>query len=289
MATYRQIHTHIWDDARFEEYSPHAKLLFVYGFSNRHRNESGLYTVTIKKICFETGLTNDEVIAAMEEIIASGAWKYDYDNSVLWVKNAIKYQSVNKFTIVAILKDLSLLKSPLIEEFKEYNKDILPPEDTPSEDKVDPMETPSIPPDNPNQTPRDINKDKDINIDKGKGIDNILLLGAEDSAPTQTDEKTPFITLTLNDKSEYPVFDNQIAEWEELFPAVDVQQELRTMRAWCISHVQQRKTKRGILKFITDWLSRDQDKGGTMKNKASSANTSLRERNKAILEEYLNE
>ncbi len=69
------------------------------------------------------------------------------------------------------------------------------------------------------------------------------------------------ITLTLNDKSEHPIYQQQIEEWTALYPAVDVMQELRKMRGWLQGNPQKRKTARGILRFITSWLAREQDKG----------------------------
>lgn len=69
------------------------------------------------------------------------------------------------------------------------------------------------------------------------------------------------ISLTLNDKTEYWIFEDQIAEWKELFPAVDVMQELRKMRSWLDSNTSRRKTKRGILRFVNGWLSKEKDKG----------------------------
>lgn len=73
---------------------------------------------------------------------------------------------------------------------------------------------------------------------------------------------TPFIFLTLNTGEEHPVLPGEVEEWSGLFPAVDVPQELRNMRGWCLSHTKQRKTKDGINKFIVAWLMRQQDKGG---------------------------
>lgn len=69
------------------------------------------------------------------------------------------------------------------------------------------------------------------------------------------------ITLTLNDKTEYPVAQDKVNEWSALYPAVDVMQELRKMRAWLEANPKKRKTKAGIMRFITNWLSREQDKG----------------------------
>lgn len=71
----------------------------------------------------------------------------------------------------------------------------------------------------------------------------------------------PVIGLPLNDGTEYGVTEEQCREWAELYPAVDVLQELRKMRGWLDSNKARRKTKRGISRFITGWLSKEQDRG----------------------------
>ena len=71
------------------------------------------------------------------------------------------------------------------------------------------------------------------------------------------------IELILNDKSLFSVTKAQIDEWSELYPAVDVMQALRKMKGWLEANPKKRKTKRGILHFIVNWLSSEQDKGGT--------------------------
>lgn len=86
-----------------------------------------------------------------------------------------------------------------------------------------------------------------------------------ESNPTRRDganapAEEAVIFLTLNDSSEYPVTCSQVKEWEVLYPAVDVNQELRKMRAWLQANQQRRKTKRGILRFVNNWLSKEQDK-----------------------------
>lgn len=71
----------------------------------------------------------------------------------------------------------------------------------------------------------------------------------------------PAILLPLNDGSEYPVTEEQCQKWAGLYPAVDVMQQLRHMKGWLEANPGRRKTKRGILRFIHSWLSREQDKG----------------------------
>lgn len=67
--------------------------------------------------------------------------------------------------------------------------------------------------------------------------------------------------MPLNDKSEYPVYKEQVKEWSELYPAVDVMQELRKMKGWLTANPKRKKTRRGITRFITGWLAKEQDKG----------------------------
>ena len=68
------------------------------------------------------------------------------------------------------------------------------------------------------------------------------------------------IQLTLNDKTLYDVTQNDFNEYEELYPNVDIMQELRKMKGWLNANPTKRKTKRGIKRFINNWLSREQDK-----------------------------
>ena len=73
----------------------------------------------------------------------------------------------------------------------------------------------------------------------------------------------PVITLPLNTGEEYPVTQGDAEGWMELYPAVDVMQCLRNMKGWLISNPAKRKTARGITRFITTWLQKEQDRGGT--------------------------
>lgn len=74
-------------------------------------------------------------------------------------------------------------------------------------------------------------------------------------------DPSPVIELLLNDKSLFPVYQSDVDEWQELYPAVDVMQQLRNMKGWIMSNPARRKTKKGIRRFITSWLMREQDKG----------------------------
>ncbi len=76
---------------------------------------------------------------------------------------------------------------------------------------------------------------------------------------TEDNAGSTFISLPLNDGTEHSVTDRDVEEYYSLYPAVDVVQELRSMRGWCLSNQERRKTKTGIQRFINSWLSRAQD------------------------------
>ena len=56
---------------------------------------------------------------------------------------------------------------------------------------------------------------------------------------------------------------SDIDSWAELYPAVNVIQELRKMKGWINSNPKKRKTEGGIKRFVNSWLAREQDRGGT--------------------------
>ena len=71
--------------------------------------------------------------------------------------------------------------------------------------------------------------------------------------------------IPLNDGSTYNVPKEDIETYKRLYQAVDVEAELRGMIGWCMSNPKRRKTNTGIKGFITRWLKKTQDEGGTLK------------------------
>lgn len=63
---------------------------------------------------------------------------------------------------------------------------------------------------------------------------------------------------------QYPVTQSQIDDWQEIYPAVNVLQEVKKAKAWLQANPAKAKTYRGMPKFLNGWMSRQQDKGGTM-------------------------
>ena len=62
---------------------------------------------------------------------------------------------------------------------------------------------------------------------------------------------------------EFAVTTNDVAEWVDAYPGLDVPQELRSMRVWCLANPKRRKTAKGVRRFIAGWLRRAQDDAGS--------------------------
>lgn len=106
------------------------------------------------------------------------------------------------------------------------------------------------------------------------GKDSNYMLGAE----TPPNQHTAF-SLPLNDSTVFDISQNQLDTWCDLYPAVDVIQELRKMKGWLDANPTKRKTKKGIMRFCNSWLSREQDRGGNNGNSGSSTSNSSSPRN----------
>ena len=79
------------------------------------------------------------------------------------------------------------------------------------------------------------------------------------SPELQSSPGNPVYELPLVDGTMHPVWQQDIEKFGQLYPAADVEQEFRKMIGWLDSHPKNRKTSRGIGKFINGWLCRAQD------------------------------
>ena len=87
-------------------------------------------------------------------------------------------------------------------------------------------------------------------------------------APGMPGASPPTISLPLNDGSAFEIFQPDIDMWSNLYPAVDVMQQLRNMAGWIDGNPSKRKTRSGIKRFVNSWLAKEQNKGG---DKAANA------------------
>lgn len=105
----------------------------------------------------------------------------------------------------------------------------------------------------------------DIQVGReGKGKE-----GNEDSGEPRGDSP-PAAIIPLVDGTEATFTQAQVDDWGRAYPAVDVAQQLRQMRAWCNANPTRRKTARGVEAFIVGWLTKEQNSGRPSKAVAGS-------------------
>lgn len=92
--------------------------------------------------------------------------------------------------------------------------------------------------------------------------------------PEKSDSTPPIISLPLNDGTFFHVSQEQCQKWAGLYPAVDVIQQLRNMLGWLDSNPSKKKTRRGVQRFVTSWLAKEQDKGGNRAPRQANKSTS---------------
>ena len=54
--------------------------------------------------------------------------------------------------------------------------------------------------------------------------------------------------------TDFPVYRKDVDEYALLYQDVDIEQELRNMKGWCMANPAQRKTARGVRAFINSLL-----------------------------------
>ena len=61
MSTQRYISTSFWDDPWITTLDPSEKLLYLYLMTNTSTNIAGVYKLSVRRICFDTGFNSDTV------------------------------------------------------------------------------------------------------------------------------------------------------------------------------------------------------------------------------------
>ena len=111
MSKLRSVNTAFWSDPLIEELNPKEKLLFLYLITNEKTNMLGIYESSIRKMSFETGLSNTEVEAILKRLEGLGRVKH-MGNWVLLV-NYMKHQNYNTNMKISALNTYKSLPKEL--------------------------------------------------------------------------------------------------------------------------------------------------------------------------------
>lgn len=91
------------------------------------------------------------------------------------------------------------------------------------------------------------------------------LTGAEKTPQSPEIEPEPeYVPPTFDCAGDVKTFtpsEEDVSRWQQAFPGVDVRAALLRARAWVDADPKRRKTARGMKRYLTAWLGRDQDRG----------------------------
>ena len=171
----------------------------------------------------------------------------------------------DKRLVISDISDKRLVNNSsnnIAQSYGEHNSELLP--DDATESKADSpthtsnqKEKTSKEENQPDRENRSKEEDSD-DPDRTEESDTSL---TETSSDKQSKEEKIFITIPLIAKDgEYEVTEQEVEEFQELYPGIDVREELRKIRAWNLANPKRRKTRNGIRRHINTWLSRAQDR-----------------------------
>jgi hypothetical protein len=106
MARYRGVQSKFFTDPKIQQLNPEARFLYLYLLLNEHRNQSGLYDLSVPTMAYETGMTVKNTRAALKVLCDSGRVAYDEAEEIVWAKKAARYERFNAQARVGVKIDL---------------------------------------------------------------------------------------------------------------------------------------------------------------------------------------
>lgn len=257
---YTKIEDGIWRKMKQNQLSETAKILYLYLFTCPHRNMIGLYYIPLAYCSADLGMEPERVSEGFRELQNAGLLLCDEAEEMVLLPDFLRVNPLDNTNVEkkactvfsalpetrlfgpfgAILEQLPKPFPHLLERVSErYGNTEDRKQKTETEDRIPKAEA-------------------EGRMQKTETEHTAAPCDA--AAAEGVWEEPPAIWLPLNDGTEYGVPWGDVEEYRQLYPAVDVDQELRSMRGWLLNNPKNRKTQGGIRRFINGWLERSQNK-----------------------------
>lgn len=235
MRDYGKVHTTFWSSGTLKALDADAKLLALYLLTSPHTTMTGAFRLPDAYACEDLGWDTQRFRNSIETLSDVGFVKVDSATRWLWIVNFTRFNKPENPNV----RKAAIRAAEAIPASVPFRSEVVESLST-SERVSEPLRnTPS-----PSPSP----------------------------SPSSGDEKTE-LSIPLNDGSDHVVSLADLAEFEQAYPKLDVEGEIRKARAWCVSNPASRKTPRGVGKFLNGWLSRAADRpsasGGNVVSLAS--------------------
>lgn len=257
MREYGQVQCAYWQISADECWSADARLLGLYLLTGPHSNGLGAFRITDGNIKddLDWGSTRSE--AAFDDLKAIGfATRY---GRVVVIHKFLRWNAIaNSKVAMARIREWQSLP-------KGSGKDAAAKELVAFGRHIPDLELKAI------RTRSETVSDRDPNQNQTKPNQN-KPEQQEPNGSSAKPDKPPSAVASVQVLSgdDYPITAEYLAQLSDAYPAVDVLSEIKRMRVWLDANPKNRKTRSGIKRFISTWLSKSQNDSGRVQ--AAAAN-----------------
>lgn len=105
MATFRKVHTTFWSDPFVEDLSDRQKLFYLYLMTNGKTKQSGIYEISLKQMCFETGYSKSDVTELLDFLVTEKKIVYSAETNEIALLNWKKWNFSKSPKILKCIQD----------------------------------------------------------------------------------------------------------------------------------------------------------------------------------------
>ena len=135
MAIFRKVHVTFWKDEFVESLTPEQKFFYLYLLTNDRTTQCGIYEITIKQMCYDTGYNDDTIKKLLEFFINIGKIKYSINTKEIALKNWVKYNDSNSPKVKSCIdNELKKVKDRVLIQYI-YSMDTHPQEEEEQEEE----------------------------------------------------------------------------------------------------------------------------------------------------------
>lgn len=303
MRDYGSVHTCFWSNPDIQALSDQAKLLALYLLTGPHTNMLGCFRLPTGYVAEDLNWNSETVSKRFAELFQKSFITRDETSGWILIPRFLEWNPIENPNQAKSLRKLfdqvpekSFIYRDLINVLlihnKHFDETFFNRLETLSKGFAKPFRNQDQ--DQNQEQKQDQDQEQKQDIDGARSpsdrLPETVTPTVCQTVSTTTESINPIITITLNDKTEFPILQQQIDEWQQLYPAIDVLQTLRNIRAWNSANPTRRKTRSGILRHIVAWLTKEQNQGGNTREKTVVTHDarSVNQNNLAAAQRWLN-
>lgn len=118
MAIFRKVHVSFWRDEFIEGLTPEQKYFYLYLLTNDRTTQCGIYEITVRQMCYDTGYNDETIKKLLEYFISKGRLMYSESTKEIALKNWAKYNDSHSPKVRSCIdKELLKVKNRVLIEY----------------------------------------------------------------------------------------------------------------------------------------------------------------------------